>query len=65
MTRSGPPDEPNYYSEYSGDEPIAYSNYANHGGYGEPPEPPTPWYRKPAALVAFGALGAVILALAI
>ncbi len=34
-------------------------------GYAAPPEPPTPWYRKPGALVALGALAAVILALAI
>jgi hypothetical protein len=30
---------------------------------GEPPEEAVPWYRKPAALVAFGALGAVLVAL--
>ena len=55
------PDDPNYYSD---SEPTAYA--ANYGGYGQQPgEPPpeTPWYRKPAALVAFGALIALLLAL--
>ncbi|MGE2692174.1 hypothetical protein [Mycolicibacterium pulveris] len=40
---------------YPDDAPTEY--------YGTPPEEPTPWYRKPAALVAFGALGAVVIAL--
>ncbi len=34
-------------------------------GYAAAPEPPTPWYRKPAALVALGAATALILALVI
>lgn len=48
----GPPDD-----QYPNDEPTAYLG---------PPvedEPEVPWYRKPAALVAFGALGAVLIAL--
>ena len=70
VARYGPPDDPNYYSD---DEPTAYAaNYGgDYGGYGqpagqppgEPPEPPVPWYRKPAALVAFGAIIALMLAL--
>ncbi|MDA4110835.1 hypothetical protein [Mycolicibacterium holsaticum] len=51
MARYGPPDDPNYPD----DSPTEF--------YGTPPEEPTPWYRKPAALVAFGALGAVLIAL--
>ncbi|WP_326548357.1 hypothetical protein QGN32_09700 [Mycolicibacterium sp. ND9-15] len=58
MARYGPPDDPNY----SDNDPTAYINYGN-GGQGVPPEEPVPWYRKPAALVAFGALGALIVAL--
>jgi cytoskeletal protein RodZ len=51
------PEEPDYYQE-----PTAAARY---GGYDEPePEPPTPWYRRPAALVAAGAIGVVILGLA-
>jgi cytoskeletal protein RodZ len=71
MTRSGPPDDPNdpnYYSdnEYSDSEPTVYANYGT-GGYeqaeypGEP-EPETPWYRKPPALVGFGAVAALLVA---
>lgn len=52
------PEEPDYYSE-----PTAAARY---GGYYEPgpqpPEPPTPWYRRPAALVAAGAIGVILLA---
>lgn len=51
MARYGPPDDPNYPDE----TPTEY--------YGRPPGEPVPWYRKPAALVAFGALGAVLIAL--
>ena len=50
------PDDPN---NYSGDDPTAYVNY---GDYAQPPQPEVPWYRKPAALVALGALAAVIVA---
>ena len=68
MARYGPPDDPNNYSD---EEPTAYaSSYGNYGGYdqqpgqaGPPPEPEVPWYRKPAALVAFGAIIALMLAL--
>lgn len=56
MARYGPPDDPNYPN----DDPTAYVDY---GAGGPPPPEHTPWYRKPAALVAFGALGAVVIAL--
>lgn len=49
MARYGPPD-PNYPDN----EPTRYL---------PPVEEEVPWYRKPAALVAFGALGAVLIAL--
>ena len=62
MARYGPPDDQNHPD----DDPTVYANYGG-GGYDEPPGPPpgdeVPWFRKPAALVAFGALGAVIIAL--
>lgn len=51
VARYGPPDDPNHPN----DEPTAY--------LGPPPGEPVPWYRKPVALVAFGALGAVLIAL--
>jgi cytoskeletal protein RodZ len=57
--RGEPPDDPNHPDN----DPTAYIN----GGYGEPPGPPpgdpVPWYRKPAALVGLGALGALLIAL--
>jgi cytoskeletal protein RodZ len=56
VARYGPPDDPHYPN----DEPTAYVNY---GERGLPPGQPLPWYRKPVALVAFGALGAVLIAL--
>lgn len=59
MARNGPPDDPNYPDN----DPTAYIDYGDDGGYGQPPQGPVPWYRKPAALVAFGALGALIVAL--
>ena len=58
MARHGPNDDPNYPD----DEPTTYANYSD-GGYGEPPHDDVPWYRKPGALVAFGALGALLIAL--
>ncbi len=57
MARNGPPEDPGYYPD---DEPTTYLGYGD-----QPPGEPVPWYRKPAALVAFGALGAVIIALLI
>jgi len=57
VARYGPPDDPNFPR----DEPTAYINY----GDGPPPEEALPWYRKPVTLVAFGALGAVLIALII
>ena len=58
MARYGPPDDPNQPDN----DPTAYINYGD-GGYGEPPGDPVPWYRKPAALVGLGALGALLIAL--
>ena len=64
-----PPEDPNQYPD---DEPTAYANYGDQGGYdtyGQPtapvPPPEQPWYRKPAALVALGAVAALILALVV
>lgn len=47
-------------SNYSDDEPTELSNY---GGHDQPPPGDTPWFRKPVALVAFGAGGALLIAL--
>ncbi len=70
MTRYDPPD-------YGANEPTAYGNYGygpGGGGYGQPagggyppePEPePTPGWRKPLALVGWGVLIAVLIALII
>ena len=61
VARYGPHDPQN-----PDDEPTAYLHY---GDYGQPPGPPPgeplPWYRKPVALVSFGAIGAVLVALVI
>ncbi|TRW77253.1 hypothetical protein FK535_26910 [Mycolicibacterium sp. 018/SC-01/001] len=65
MARYGSGDDENYYSD---DDATQLSNYGQ-GGYAHDDQAgydqPAPWYRKPAALVAFGAVGAVILALII
>lgn len=54
--RYGPPDDPS----------EAPTGSINYGSYGEEPEPPSaPWYRKPAALIGFGVLAAILIALAI
>lgn len=58
VARNGPPDDPNYPD----DDPTVYANYGD-GGYGEPPGDQGPWYHRPAALIGFGALGAVVVAL--
>jgi cytoskeletal protein RodZ len=62
VARNGPPDDQNYPD----DDPTVYANYGD-GGHGEPPGRPdgdqVPWFRRPAALVALGALGAVVVAL--
>ena len=58
VARYGPPDDPNNPDN----QPTAYINY---GDAGPPSVEPVPWYRKPVALVAFGALGAVLVALII
>ncbi|OYN81278.1 hypothetical protein [Mycolicibacterium sphagni] len=76
MARDGSPDPSNYsdsdptqYANYGGSGGEAYSefqqaDYAAPTGYGGyPPPEPTPWYRKPAALVGFGVLTAIVLAL--
>jgi cytoskeletal protein RodZ len=57
VVRNEPPDDP----DYSADEPTTYLHYDDYGWPGEPPE--EPWYRKPAALVSFGAAGALVVAL--
>ncbi|MCV7302328.1 hypothetical protein H7J93_22145 [Mycobacterium barrassiae] len=57
MARYGSPDDPNYPD----DDPTVYANYNQPPG--QPPGDPGPWYRRPAALVGFGALGAVVFAL--
>jgi len=64
VARYGSPDD---QSNYSDDDPTQLGSYGEYGGYGDDPGPPhdgeTPWYRKPVALVAFGAIGAVLIAL--
>ncbi|MFA7513879.1 MAG: hypothetical protein WCZ29_25695, partial [Mycolicibacterium vanbaalenii] len=66
MARYGDSDDQNYYSD---DEPTQLSNYGT--GYGEYDQSPTeadsatPWYRKPVALVSFGAVGALLIALVV
>lgn len=57
MARYGSSDD---QSNYSDDEPTELSNY---GGHDQPPPGDTPWFRKPVALVAFGAGGALLIAL--
>lgn len=65
MARYGSGDDDNYSSD---DDATQLSNYGQ-GGYPDDDQAgydqPAPWYRKPASLVAFGALGAVIVALII
>jgi len=65
--------EPTQYSDY-GAGGQAYSEYPQQPGYGTAgnptgqapaPEPPEPWYRKPAGLVALGALGVIVAALVV
>ena len=51
MAQYGPPGDQNHPD----DDPTTY--------LGPPTEEPVPWFRKPAALIVFGALGAVIIAL--
>lgn len=50
------PEEPDYYSE-----PTAAARYGGYYDSGPQPEPPTPWYRRPAALIAAGAIGVILL----
>ena len=62
MARYGSDDDQNYYSD---DDPTRL-NTGGYSGYGQPGPAESgevPWYRKPVALVAFGALGAVLIAL--
>ncbi|PQP53735.1 hypothetical protein C6A88_03125, partial [Mycolicibacterium austroafricanum] len=64
MARYGDSDDQNY----SDDDPTQLSNYGTSGEYGYDQLPPedgaaTPWYRKPAALVALGAAGVLLIAL--
>ncbi|MCV7402481.1 hypothetical protein H7K24_20280 [Mycobacterium fragae] len=74
MARYGPPDDPSnrptHMANYgpSGPPPPGYGSGYDDQGSGEPPEPesaPTPWYRKRALLVAWGALVAILVALII
>ncbi len=54
------PEQPDYYSEDT--QAAPYSGYDPEPGR---PEPPTPWYRRPLALVGAGAIGVVVLGLAV
>jgi len=54
------PEEPDYYSEPTA--AARYGAYEDAGNFGPEPEPPTPWYRRPAALIAVGAIGVILLA---
>jgi hypothetical protein len=58
------PEEPQAYSDDYYSEPTQAARYGDYdsGSGSRPPEPPTPWYRRPAALVAAGAVGVVLLA---
>lgn len=56
--------EPNQAAHYgASDSYDAYEAYDAYDAYDRGPEP-TPWYRRPPALVAAGAIGMVVLALA-
>ena len=62
MTGYGPPDDPS-------EAPTGKFDYGNYDDYGQPldeskPEP-TPWYRRPAALIAWAVLTAALIALAV
>jgi hypothetical protein len=57
VARYGPPDDQNQPD----DDPTVYANYGDPSG--PPGGDPVPWHRRPAALVGFGALGAVVVAL--
>ncbi len=61
MPRQEPPENPDFYFE-----PTRAAHYQSQGGYGDPytsaPLPPIPWFRRPPALVAAGALAVVVLA---
>jgi len=58
------PEEPDYYSEPTAAARYrAYSEAGNDAeNFESAPEPPTPWYRRPAALIAAGAIGVMLLA---
>jgi hypothetical protein len=49
-----------YYGEVAGDLPYYSDAYVDAPPLPEPP--PTPWYRRPAVLVALGALTALVIA---
>lgn len=57
MARYGPPDDPNHPD----DSPTQYLGQVP----GLPPDEPVAWYRKPVALVALGAVGALVIALVV
>lgn len=53
-------EQPDYYSEPTA--AARYGGYYEAGNFGPEPEPPTPWYRRPTALIAAGAIGVILLA---
>jgi hypothetical protein len=57
------PEQPDYYSEPT--QAARYGGYDYDPSPGQPEPPPTPWYRRPPALVAAGAIGVVLLALVV
>jgi hypothetical protein len=56
VTGYGPPDDPS-------EAPTGYIDYGDDGQ--QQPEPETPWYRKPAILVALGLFAAILIGLVI
>ncbi|MCW1959512.1 MAG: hypothetical protein KIH64_013420, partial [Mycobacterium sp.] len=71
-----PENNPTQYADYGGTGAEAYSEYGPPTGYTSPtapvtgtghypetPLPPTPWHQRPAVLIGFGVLTAVVLTL--
>jgi cytoskeletal protein RodZ len=50
-------------NNYPDDEPTRQFSSYDYGDGGQGDQTPQAWYRKPVALVAFGAVGAVLIAL--
>ncbi|HET9876152.1 MAG TPA: hypothetical protein VFQ37_10350 [Mycobacterium sp.] len=73
MQRYEPPGDPNNeptrFASYGGSSGRGYAGPEDYysGSSGQPPgppePPPTPWYLKPAALIGWGALSAILIAL--